>query len=286
MTATDTTIDRLLSRALLQQQPEVPADTVPYEDRAYPALPLNELALWVDTETRAADDTAMNHLNALCEAAVGHSTAFLEDFVTEQLPAPHGAWVLGCVLQLADADEGARFWWQYAAGAGDDAASYCLYLHHRALGETYAANFWREQSSIATESETETVTVPGDDTGTDTVRMDRSTTTVLRVLDRLASQGSRTRSETVTAVLSYVPAAVTAGYDAHPDREIPLPGEDFATHIAIILATTSHKPASPTCQWRDRPPATALPNRADHVRRGGRRVQDAARGRRRDAGAR
>ncbi|MEV0696014.1 hypothetical protein [Streptomyces sp. NPDC050388] len=285
MTAIDTTIDQLLARALLQQQPRVPTDTVPYEDCAYPALPPGGPVLWEDTEAQTADDTAMTHLNTLCETAVSHSTAFLEDFVTEQLPAPHGAWVLGCVLQLADADEGARFWWQYAAGAGDDAASYCLYLHHQALGETYAANFWLEQTSIGTEPETETVTVPGEDTETDTVRMDRSTTTVLRILDRLASPGLRTRSETVTAVLSYVPAAVTAGYDAHPDREIPLPGQDFATHIAVILATTTHRPASPTCQRRDRSPAAALPNRADHARRGGRRVQDAARSRRRDAGA-
>ncbi|MGW7260501.1 DUF6207 family protein [Streptomyces sp. NPDC054834] len=272
-----TTIDQLLSRARLQQQPAVPPDTVPYEDCAYPALTPDGFALW-DDDTETADDTAMTNLNTLCEAAVTHSTASLEDFVTDQLPAPRGAWVLGCVLQLADAEEGARFWWQYAAGAGDDAASYCLYLHHRALGETYAADFWREQTSIDTETDPETVTLPGATAPADNLRLDRSTPTVLRLLNRLTPPGDRPRSETVTAVLDYVPAAVTAGYARHPDREIPLPGQDFATHIAIILATTSHAPAASERPQRPNPAPRALPNRSGHARSSDSRVQDAVRG--------
>jgi hypothetical protein len=34
---------------------------------------------------------------------------------------------------------------RYAAGADDVAASYCLYLHHMALGETEEAEWWQDQ---------------------------------------------------------------------------------------------------------------------------------------------
>ncbi|MFH9125735.1 hypothetical protein [Streptomyces globisporus] len=59
-----------------------------------------------------------------------------------------GARVLGCILQLAESEESARFWWQYAAGAGDPAASSCLYLHHRALGEHAPARWWHDQTEL------------------------------------------------------------------------------------------------------------------------------------------
>ncbi|GHB72103.1 hypothetical protein GCM10010377_73370 [Streptomyces viridiviolaceus] len=55
--------------------------------------------------------------------------------------------VLACILQLTDTDEGARFWWQYAAGAGQAAAAYCVYLHHLALGERNTAEWWHRRST-------------------------------------------------------------------------------------------------------------------------------------------
>jgi hypothetical protein len=90
------------------------------------------------------------------------AAASLQDFVTEQLPEPSGARVLGCILQLTDAEDGARFWWQYAAGAGDDAASYCLYLHHLSLGETELASWRSKQTGIDTQPALEKVTLLGD----------------------------------------------------------------------------------------------------------------------------
>ncbi|MET9483288.1 hypothetical protein [Streptomyces sp. NPDC006638] len=82
-------------------------------------------------------------LRALCETLVSHTQAAeVDDFVTEQVPDPRSALALACVLQLTDTDEGARFWWQYAAGAGQAAAAYCLYLHHLALGEDVTARWW------------------------------------------------------------------------------------------------------------------------------------------------
>ncbi|MFI9628827.1 hypothetical protein [Streptomyces sp. NPDC052042] len=60
--------------------------------------------------------------------------------------------MLGCILQLAEAEEDARFWWQYAAGAGDAASSYCLYLHHLALGERGEVRWWHHQTELVQES--------------------------------------------------------------------------------------------------------------------------------------
>ncbi|MFE1408670.1 hypothetical protein ACFW5D_34835 [Streptomyces sp. NPDC058770] len=100
-------------------------------------------------ETFALAAMALHGFHALCEVLVSRTpTSALRGFVTEQLPGPAGARLLGCVLQLANAVDGARAWWQYAAGAGDEAAAYCLYLHHLALGETEAAEYWYQQTGL------------------------------------------------------------------------------------------------------------------------------------------
>ncbi|AEM88534.1 DUF6207 family protein [Streptomyces violaceusniger] len=237
-------IDHLLARALLLKDPQVPADTVPYEDTAYPDFPPDGTPLGDSCSRDVRDDTAMRNLQALCEVAVNRSTpSQLTDFITEQLPAPRAAWILGCLLHLADAEEGARFWWQYAAGAGDDAAAYCLYLHCLALGDSYAAALWREQTSLDT---------PPHDFD------DTSVPTVLRILSHLTPAANRRHSEATTAVIGYVAAAVAAGYARNPGYEIPLPGPDFARHIERILGTT---PAAARAPRQRKQSATTLPNR-------------------------
>ncbi|WP_445283542.1 hypothetical protein [Streptomyces sp. DSM 118148] len=50
------------------------------------------------------------------------------------------------MLQLTDTADGARFWWQYAAGAGQPGAAYWLYLHHLAAGEDTTASWWHQQT--------------------------------------------------------------------------------------------------------------------------------------------
>ncbi|MET7920070.1 hypothetical protein ABZU45_30190 [Streptomyces avermitilis] len=66
---------------------------------------------------------AERDLYTLCETVLIHFTASsLQGFVTEHLPEPPGARVLGCIPQLADTEGSAHSWWQYAAGAGDDLA--------------------------------------------------------------------------------------------------------------------------------------------------------------------
>ncbi|MFC4506106.1 MULTISPECIES: DUF6207 family protein [Streptomyces] len=253
-------IDELLAQSLLLQEPHVPSDVIPYEDTAYPALAPDGAPLWVAHGRDVADDGAARSLYALCEAALVHCTADqLADFITDQLPQPRAAWILGCVLQLAEAEAGARFWWQYAAGAGDAAASYSLYLQHLAHGDPYAASFWQAQAcSDLREGLTRTYPAENDDAPAYTlITADTSIPTVLRVLSRLTQAAPREHTETATAVIDFVAAAVAIGYDRHPGIEIPLPGPDFAEHLGIILAAT----AASWSTGEDTLSAESLPNR-------------------------
>ncbi|MFD5386970.1 hypothetical protein ACFWMG_18885, partial [Streptomyces sp. NPDC127074] len=75
------------------------------------------------------------------EGALQEMSSFIGDRTLE----PDGAVILGCVLQLAAREDSAQFWWQFAAGAGNSTATYCLYLLHLALGEGLAADCWYRQ---------------------------------------------------------------------------------------------------------------------------------------------
>lgn len=233
-----TAIDDLLARALQLKDPQIPLDTVADDDSAYLTFPLEDLSPGESLGADLADITAASHLRSLCEVAVTRSTpGQITDFITEQVPEPRGAWILGCLLQLSDSEDGARFWWQYAAGAGDTAASYCLYLHHRALGDRRAAAFWHDQADTIAD------------------RLEEAIPTFLRILGHLTPAGEHAYTEATLAVMSYVTAAVSDGYARHPDCEIPLPGPYFAEHIQIILAATTTPP------HRGQHPTTALPAR-------------------------
>ncbi|MEV7068570.1 hypothetical protein AB0N97_38190 [Streptomyces collinus] len=218
-----TAIDDLLARAALLKNPRIPADTVPCLDtHPDPTLPPDRRGIL--TDDTLVDDTAAEHLRSLCEVAVTHaSTPQITDFITQQLPSPEGAWILGCLLHLAGAEDGARYWWQYAAGAGDRGAGYCLALHHRARGDHQTADFWLDQT--------------GDHTDTDPDQgCAASTATVLRMVAQLTADSDRTYSDTTLAVMSYTTAAVSDGYRRHPDVEIPAPGPYFAEMLQVILA--------------------------------------------------
>jgi hypothetical protein len=59
---------------------------------------------------------------------------------------PEGAEVFGALLYATGKEEGAEFWWRFAAGSGSGTAAYCLHLHHLKLGETDDADYWRAWS--------------------------------------------------------------------------------------------------------------------------------------------
>lgn len=232
-----TSISELLTRALLLDEPSAPRDVVPHTDAR------DEEELWGDFARPCrvvASSTAGRDLHTLCETIVSYTAvSSLKEFVTEKLPEPRGARVVGCVLQLTGVEDGARFWWQYAAGGGDTAAAYCLYLHHLSLGETDVAAWWREQAYIGAQpDDAEQLLLllpPKEPDG----KYDWSTRTVLHVLGKLLHQTDRPRNEAVDAVMDYIPGAVAVGYVEHPDFELPLPRWDFAEQIALLLAAAT-----------------------------------------------
>lgn len=57
-----------------------------------------------------------------------------------------GALHFGCLLNLAMKAEAALWWWQYAAGAGNATAAYCLHLFHLGRGELRDAVHWMGQA--------------------------------------------------------------------------------------------------------------------------------------------
>ncbi|MGW1563358.1 hypothetical protein ACWCQ1_43770 [Streptomyces sp. NPDC002144] len=242
-----TRIDDILSRALLVRGRTVPRDIVPAHN-----TPTTRPRPPADTGTRTSTGAAED-LRALCETLLTHTPPTdVADFVTDQVPAPRSALVLACVLQLTDTDDGARFWWQYAAGAGQAAAAYCLYLHHLALGEDDTADWWHRQTDDVQPQPDSPALEPGPQT---TVSRrwhpaehritSTSTTTILRVLRHLAKYTARPRPAAVTALMAYVPTAVTAGYLRQPEIELPVPGPGFAKRIAMLLTAAAARPDTP-----------------------------------------
>ncbi|WJV44472.1 hypothetical protein [Streptomyces flavofungini] len=185
-----------------------------------------------------ADRAAARDLRSLCEALVTTAAVVsLSDFLTQTLPKPPGARVLGCILQLSGEEESARFWWQYAAGAGDTAASYCLYLHHLSLGEAGVAQWWQQQTPSAAlpargADEPGGCPEPGFPRNHPPVWTDRSVPTTLRVLSGLKvserAAGLGAMPAVVSAVMDYVATAVSY---VDPDLELPLPDADFTERI-------------------------------------------------------
>ncbi|MFD9584874.1 hypothetical protein ACFWBM_09365 [Streptomyces sp. NPDC059980] len=238
-------IEDILSRALLVRGRSVPRDIVnPTAPAEHPNPPDTD----TDILATAPPVAAAEDLRALCETVVTHTPAnAVADFVTDQIPEPRSALVLACVLQLADTDEGARFWWQYAAGAGQAAAAYCLYLHHLALGEKDTADWWHRQADDVQPApephnrHTSTHDLrpwnPSDYRITST-----STTTILRVLRHLAKYSVHPRSATVTELMDYVPTAVASGYLREPEMDLPMPGPAFATRITALLEAAADRP--------------------------------------------
>ncbi|WP_073909041.1 helix-turn-helix domain-containing protein [Streptomyces sp. CB00455] len=95
-------------------------------------------------------ERARRDLTAACLASVcapGAETQ-LGTFLSCEHTDPAGSVVFGCLLYLAGLREGARFWWQFAAGAGTSrtaAAAYCLFLDHSRRGEHHDARVWARE---------------------------------------------------------------------------------------------------------------------------------------------
>ncbi|MFI9723557.1 hypothetical protein ACIHFE_28535 [Streptomyces sp. NPDC052396] len=158
-------------------------------------------------------------LRSLCTTVVAQDLHKLGTFLAHRLLEPEGALVLGCVLQLADREDSARFWWQFAAGADAAWAACCLYLHHMALGERQEAELWRRHAGLES-------LIP--ETPEEIDRNDLNT--ALQMLDGL--RDGEGFSPAASAVIAYVPDAL--GFVDEVD--LPLPQPDFPERIEELTA--------------------------------------------------
>ncbi|MFF1548054.1 hypothetical protein [Streptomyces sp. NPDC058291] len=232
-----TAIEQLLARARLHPRPDVPSDTVPYEDTPYPA---EHPDAHHPPRPHSHHKAAAGHLTTLCETALATVTPTSLTFLTDQMPDLHSAWLLGCALHVADISQGARFWWQYAAGDGHAPACYSLSLYHQSRGEQHAADFYRRQAHPHTPArDTDTLTVAGT-CPPHQISFDASLPTVLHTLTRLCDgPGSRpVRRHRIEALTNYVAETVTRHYTRHPGIEIPVPEPRFADRVTWLLTAT------------------------------------------------
>ncbi len=65
--------------------------------------------------------------------------------IAESPTDAEGALHFGCLLHLAGKPDGALWWWQFAAGAGNATAAYCLHLFHTCRGDLRDAHHWWHQ---------------------------------------------------------------------------------------------------------------------------------------------
>ncbi|MGI5336618.1 hypothetical protein ACQEVS_04025 [Streptomyces sp. CA-181903] len=229
------TLDHVLAKARLDPRPYPSAEVDRAETRL--AVRLTERmwhgALYFDDQmepartaaVRAAHRNYLPHrafyrrLRSLCKTVVAHDLHKLGALLADRLLEPEGALVLGCVLQLADREDSARFWWQFGAGADDTGAACCLYLHHMALGERREAELWRRQAGLE-------ALMP--ETPEEIDRNDLNM--ALQMLDGL--RDGEGFSPAATAVIAYVPDAL--GFVEEVD--LPLPQPDFPERIGELTA--------------------------------------------------
>ncbi len=208
----------------------VPRDVVPYsEGWRSPRTPL-------DREERERERQAGRRLAALCEVVLDHhAETGLRSFVTDRLPDPLGGLLVGCALQLADDEDGARAWWRYAAAAEDELSPYCLHLQHQKYGEREAAAWWLARSEVdrwtmrgklaqGSRHSFGNVTFPGH---------------LLLLAAGVRTEGRPARAALVEALCEYIPAAVVDGHAEHLELDLPLPEPGFADRIRGLLATAA-----------------------------------------------
>jgi hypothetical protein len=228
-------LDQLLARAVQASRPPAyTAQELAAAEARIAARIADRVAARPGPAGEGRDEAEVfQYLAILCRTVVEQEGAFqhMAGFLGGRVPQPEGARVLGCVLQLAGREDSARFWWQFAAGAGDGAAAYCLYLHHMTLGETWEAELWHRQAgpggSLPPGTGTGDGTGAGADADEDEAPVDGSNPAlVLRVLTLL--YGDRTYlTAAAEAVVHYVPDAVRFV----DELELPLPDHDFARRI-------------------------------------------------------
>ncbi|MEV1008329.1 hypothetical protein [Streptomyces sp. NPDC049881] len=88
-------------------------------------------------------------LLALCGSLVrdARAPAWMAGLVNSERIEPAGGLVFACLLHLSGLTDGARFWWEFSAGAGTSTAALCLCLLHLQRGEPEDAEHWAGQAA-------------------------------------------------------------------------------------------------------------------------------------------
>ncbi|MFI6587465.1 hypothetical protein [Embleya sp. NPDC050493] len=116
------------------------------DDPPHPADPPSRAAGALPRHERAARQLAVTDVLVLTSPK---AAARLGRLVNDhRVIDPRGALVFACLLHVSGRDEGAMFWWRFAAGGGSHHAAWCLYLEHRSRGETRDADYWLEQARV------------------------------------------------------------------------------------------------------------------------------------------
>ncbi|MFF2205523.1 hypothetical protein [Streptomyces sp. NPDC058145] len=97
-------------------------------------------------------EQAGHDLRALCQGVIHDDDAARRIARFDTTRDPGGALAFACLLLLADYEEGAQFWLEYAAGGGQATSAVCLHLLHLHRGDMRDARYWAEQI-MALESE-------------------------------------------------------------------------------------------------------------------------------------
>ncbi|MFF3379972.1 hypothetical protein ACFYXF_44340 [Streptomyces sp. NPDC002680] len=96
----------------------------------------------------ALHEQAARDLRVLCRGIVRHHDAALHITAFDTAREPDGALTFACLLFLADKEEGAQFWWQFTAGAGNVTGALCLHLLHLLHSELRDAQHWAKQLRV------------------------------------------------------------------------------------------------------------------------------------------
>lgn len=189
---------------------------------------INALArTWRSLPDLLPHERAGHDLRAVCRGVIHRDDAPHRIARFDNTRDPGGALAFACLLLLADREEGAQFWLQYAAGGGQTTGAICLHLLHLRRGEWRDAKHWAQQIAILEDEPCQYAPVPHE------------------VVDTAAGAGGTT----IRVDLPVAPIAIPddAVKDAVEDLDvdqfdglgaIPQPSADLARHLEDLV--TAH----------------------------------------------
>jgi hypothetical protein len=132
---------------------------------------------------------AAHELRALCQGILHDTDAARRIARFDTARDPGGALAFASLLVLADWDEGAQFWLEFAAGGGQATGAICLYLLHLRRGEWRDAKYWARQVETLEREPCQYAPVPHEvvDTTTSVAATDGAVTVFLDLPDDAAA---------------------------------------------------------------------------------------------------